>query len=58
MVLAPLFLHLGLAAEYIEDTDRFPGWKGELPRVKNGQPGEPDSSKLAFGEHGKVRLPA
>ena len=54
-MVAPLFLHLVLAAEkYIEDADRFPGWKGELPHIKHGQPGEPDSVELAFGEHGKV----
>lgn len=54
-VVVPLFLHLALAADkYIEDTDRFPGWKGELPHMKHGQPGEPDSVELAFGEHGKV----
>ena len=57
MVLAPLVLHLSLAADkYIEDADRFPGWKGELPHVKTGQPGEPDTVELAFGEHGKVGM--
>ena len=57
MLLAPLFLYLGVAADkYIEDADRFPGWKGELPHMKHGQPGEPDSVELAFGEHGKVSL--
>lgn len=56
IVLAPLLLHLCLAADkYIEDADRFPGWKGELPHAKTGQPGEPDTVELAFGEHGKVR---
>lgn len=55
--LAPLLLHLCLAAnKYIEDADRFPGWKGELPHVKIGQPGKPDTVELAFGEHGKVSL--
>lgn len=55
MVLAPFLLHLGWAAEkYIEDADRFPGWKGELPHDKTSQPGQPKVVELAFGEHGKV----
>ncbi|KAL3132857.1 hypothetical protein ABBQ38_006782 [Trebouxia sp. C0009 RCD-2024] len=54
MVLAPFLLHLGWAAEkYIEDADRFPGWKGELPHDKTSQPGQPKVVELAFGEHGK-----
>ena len=57
VLLAPFLLHMGLAADkYIEDADRFPGWKGELPHMKHGQPGQPDSVELAFGEHGKVSL--
>ena len=55
MFVAPFLLHLVLAADkYIQNADRFPGWKGELPHMKHGQPGEPDSVELAFGEHGKV----
>ena len=57
MVLAHLLLHLKSAADkYVEDADRFPGWKGELRHVKTGQPGEPNILEPAFGEHGKVRL--
>lgn len=55
IVVAPVLLHFALAADkYIQDSDRFPGWKGELPHMKHGQPGEPDTVELAFGEHGKV----
>lgn len=35
---------------YVEDTDRFPGWKGELPRA---QPLDPHS--VGYGEGGVVR---
>lgn len=56
IVLAPFLFQFGLAAgKYIEDADRFPGWKGELPHDKARQPGQPDSVELAFGEHGKVK---
>ena len=55
------------ASRYVEDTDRFPGWKGALP-----MPGEkPDAAgkeaalsqeakgvTLALGDAGSVRLPA
>ncbi len=55
ILVAPVLLHFALAADkYIQDSDRFPGWKGELPHMKHGQPGEPDTVELAFGEHGKV----
>jgi hypothetical protein len=55
ILVAPLLLHFASAADkYIQDSDRFPGWKGELPHIKHGQPGEPDTVELAFGEHGKV----
>ena len=55
VLVAPLLLHFALAADkYIQDSDRFPGWKGELPHIKHGQAGEPDTVELAFGEHGKV----
>lgn len=39
------------ANEYIEDTDRFPGWKGELPQQ---QPLADDPATIGFGESGKV----
>ena len=39
------------ANEYIEDTDRFPGWKGELPQQ---QPLADDPGTIGFGESGKV----
>lgn len=38
--------------EYIEDTDRFPGWKGELPQQ---QPLAADPATIGYGESGKVR---
>jgi hypothetical protein len=51
-------VHVTGANRYIEDADRFPGWKGELPK-------EPDSPKaldqkptgetVGYGEDGKVR---
>lgn len=34
---------------YVEDTDRFPGWKGELPRVQ-----QPDPHSVGYGEGGVV----
>lgn len=49
VILAPVLLHTVVALDkYIQDADRFPGWKGELPKA--GQPGV----ELAVGEHGKV----
>ena len=36
---------------YIEDTDRFPGWKGELPRTAE-EDGGPDT--IGYGEGGVV----
>lgn len=35
---------------YIEDTDRFPGWKGELPRAME----ESLEDSVGFAELGKV----
>ena len=37
---------------YIEDTDRFPGWKGELPSVAHAEYTE---GAVGYGEVGKVR---
>lgn len=55
--LACCFLLVSL--EYIEDTDRFPGWKGELPN-KVGKPDAmdqaPTGNTVGFGELGKVGL--
>lgn len=49
LLVAPFLLSSVLAIDkYIQDSDRFPGWKGELPKA--GQPGV----ELAVGEHGKV----
>jgi prolyl 4-hydroxylase len=36
---------------YIEDTDRFPGWKGELPSVAHA---EYTDGSVGYGEVGKV----
>ncbi len=47
---------------YIEDTDRFPGWKGELPvpilDFKNGSDAgaAPASLTIGVGANGKVRM--
>ena len=45
---------------YIEDTDRFPGWKGELPGNNPGQPQALSQDKtgvtVGYGENGVVRL--
>lgn len=38
---------------YIEDTDRFPGWKGELPSVAHA---EYTDGSVGYGEVGKVRF--
>ena len=43
---------LDKGAAFIEDTDRFPGWRGELPSHL-GQAGVGDT--VGFGELGKVR---
>ena len=49
LVCVPFLLTAVLGIDkYIQDADRFPGWKGELPKA--GQPGV----ELAVGEHGKV----
>ena len=46
---------------YIEDTDRFPGWKGELPvpiqDFKNGSDAgaAPASLTIGVGANGKVQ---
>lgn len=44
---------------YIEDTDRFPGWKGELPSDTVAKASEALSQTatgktIGFGENGKV----
>ena len=47
------------AERYIENSDRFPGWKGELPAEPGIRPGQtqaqttPDTS-VGFGELGQV----
>jgi len=38
---------------YIEDTDRFPGWKGELPRTAE----EDGPNTIGYGEGGVVSSP-
>lgn len=45
--------------EYIEDTDRFPGWKGELPNKAhkpNAVDQAPTGDTVGFGELGKVSI--
>lgn len=47
--LASSSLHaVGTERVYIEDTDRFPGWKGELPRAELSGP------SIGYGDSGKV----
>ena len=49
---------------YIEDNDRFPGWKGELPGVGGGDSGgQPKALSqdrtgvtVGYGEDGVVRI--
>lgn len=45
------------AERYIENSDRFPGWKGELPAEPGIRPNQtqttPDTS-VGFGELGQV----
>ena len=54
------FWHEKRSERYIEDTDRFPGWKGELPvpiqDFRNGSDaGEaPASLTIGVGANGKV----
>ena len=47
--------------EFIEDTDRFPGWKGELPN-RNLKPDaldqKPTGNTVGYGELGKVCAPS
>lgn len=38
--------------QYIEDADRFPGWKGTLPKSLNVE----IQNSVGFGEQGKVLL--
>lgn len=45
------FLAARALEQYIEDADRFPGWRGELPSTV--QVDVHDS--VGFGELGKVR---
>ena len=50
----------GTDQRYIEDEDRFPGWKGVLPSQAHQQPAagqEPIPETTGYGENGQVRLP-
>lgn len=48
VLLASSSMHVvGTERVYIEDTDRFPGWKGELPRAELSGP------SIGYGESGK-----
>lgn len=50
------FLAVVSEERYIEDTDRFPGWKGELPGHNPGQPKALSQEKtgmtVGYGENG------
>jgi hypothetical protein len=54
------FLAVVSEERYIEDTDRFPGWKGELPGHNPGQPKALSQEKtgmtVGYGENGVVRF--
>lgn len=49
---------LGEGERYIEDTDRFPGWKGELPsaidEATKALSQIPTGKTVGYGENGKV----
>ena len=51
---------LGDVERYIEDTDRFPGWKGELPSLideaTKALSQKPTGKTIGYGENGKVAL--
>ena len=56
-----LLLHAttGENERYIEDTDRFPGWKGELPsnvvdEATKALSQHPTGKTVGYGENGKV----
>ena len=58
-LLACALCHTATAANqrYIEDEDRFPGWKGVLPSQLQQQPTvqEPAPETTGYGELGQVR---
>lgn len=50
-------MRLASANRYIEDTDHFPGWKGELPTepvVHKALSQHPTGETVGYGEDGKV----
>eukprot|EP00884_Botryococcus_braunii_P010480 jgi/Botrbrau1/19433/Bobra.0338s0056.1 len=50
------FVHAVEANRYIEDTDHFPGWKGELPKepsVPHALDQRPTGETVGYGEDGK-----
>ena len=59
---AACLLTQGVASEgerYIEDTDRFPGWKGELPgnvidEATKALSQHPTGKTVGYGENGQV----
>ena len=57
------FWHEKRSDRYIEDTDRFPGWKGELPvpiqdfRNKTDAGEAPAALTIGVGANGKVAIP-
>lgn len=57
------FFHESRSDRYIEDTDRFPGWKGELPvpiqdfKNTSDAGGAPASLTIGVGADGKVNFP-
>jgi len=58
------FFHESRSDRYIEDTDRFPGWKGELPvpiqdfKNTSDAGGAPASLTIGVGADGKVFSPS
>ena len=51
LIMCTLSPHANALEQYIEDTNRFPGWRGELP---NSWHVEVEDS-VGFKEKGKVR---
>lgn len=52
-----VLVHTVEANRYIEDTDHFPGWKGELPKepsVPRALDQRPTGETVGYGEDGKV----
>lgn len=56
LIVVQLAAGLEKGAAFIEDADRFPGWRGELPSHLAAQAAQGDT--VGFGELGQVRAAA